>query len=116
MAMWSQTTVPRLCSPIEREISRSLSQNCAACVLEIRASAAVEGDDQSVNSTGSHTTKIFTGFAAKSAIMRLNAEAPCRHTGQVGDRSNRTRGSSLAALNSLLISPRLRTVIFRNGG
>jgi len=38
-------------------------------VLEIRANVAVEGEDQSVNRTGSHTTKVRTGLPASSAIM-----------------------------------------------
>jgi len=68
--------LPRSCSPIECEISRSLSQNCAARVFEIRPSVAVEGDDQSVNSTGSHTMK------GRTACLEYNLESTPESRGQ----------------------------------
>jgi len=76
---------------------------CGACNRDPRK-VAVEGDDQSVNSTGSQTTKVRTCLPARLPKMWSNAEAPCRHTGQVGDKSSRTRTSSFAALKSFLIS------------
>ena len=68
-AIYSQTMLPRSCSPIACEISVPLSQNCAARVTEILARVAVEGDDQSVNNTGSQTTKVRTCLPARSAKM-----------------------------------------------
>src|SRR5215469_9093659 len=92
----------RSCSPIECETSRCLSQNWTARESESLASAAVDGDDQSVGSTGSHTTKARSGLPENSCITFSAAEDPCRHTGQVGDNSNSTRVSFFAALNSFL--------------
>src|SRR5260370_35135180 len=96
--------LPRSCSPIDCEIILSLSQNCAARITETLASVAVEGDDQSVNNTGSQTTKVRTCLPARSARMGLIAEPPGKHRGQVGDKSNRTRTSPTAALKPVLIS------------
>src|SRR6266852_4346910 len=107
--------LPRSCSPIDCEITLSLSQNCAARGTEILARVAVEGDDQSVNSTGSQTTNVRTCLPARSAKMWSTAEAPCRHTGQVGDKSSRTRTSAFAALKLFLISATLWAVRFWSG-
>jgi hypothetical protein len=65
----------------------------------LSSAPAVEGDDQSVGSTGSQMTKTRTGFPANSSTICSAAEAPCRHTAQVGDRSSRTLTSSFAELN-----------------
>src|SRR5216683_403911 len=108
--------LPRSCSPIDCEITLPLSQNCAARVTEILAKVAVEGDDQSVNSTGSQTTKVRTCLPARLPKMWSNAEAPCRHTGQVGDKSSRTRTPSFAVLKSFLISTTFCAVTFCSGG
>src|SRR5579864_4255670 len=101
---------------MECEISLPLSQNCAARVSEILLSAAVEGDDQSVGSTGSQTTKARTGFPANSRRIRSAAEAPCRHIVQVGDNSSKTRTSSFAALNSFFTSATFCAVRLWSGG
>src|SRR5258708_19946624 len=107
--------LPRSCSPIDCEITLPLSHNCAARVTETLARVAVEGDDQSVNSTGSQTTKVRTCLPARLPKMWSNAEAPCRHTGQVGDKSSRTRTSSFPPLNSFLISTTFFPITFFNG-
>ncbi len=88
---------------MEREINRPLSQNCEARESEIRLKAAVDGEAQSVGRTGSQTTKARTGFPANPRKIFSAAEAPCRHTVQVGDKSTSTRTSSFAALNASLI-------------
>jgi hypothetical protein len=67
--MLSQTMLPRSCSPIAPEIRRALSQSYTALVFEIRPGVAVEGDDQSVNNTGSHTTTPPAGLSANPVIM-----------------------------------------------
>src|SRR5579864_8102338 len=94
----------RSCSPIDFEISRSLSQNCAARASGIRLSAAVDGGPQSVGSTGSQTTKTRTGLPGNSFNTSPTAEAPCRQTVQVGDSSNSTRTSLLASLKEVSIA------------
>src|SRR5260370_29787104 len=99
--------LPRSCSPIDCEIARPLSQNCAARVTEILARVAVQGDDQSVNNTGSQTTKVRTCLPARSAKMRLITEPACRPTGPVADKHSRTRTSHFPALKLLLISATL---------
>jgi hypothetical protein len=86
---------------MEREINRPLSQNWAARESAIRLKAAVEGAVQSVNKTGSQMAKARTGLPANRSKISPAAEAPCRHTGQVGDRSKSTRTSSFAALNAV---------------
>jgi len=60
----THTTLRRSRSPMEREINRPLSQNWAARESAIRLRAAVEGAVQSVNKTGSQTTKTRTGLPA----------------------------------------------------
>jgi hypothetical protein len=57
-------TLRRLRSPMEREINRPLSQNCATRESAIRFNVAVEGEVQSVGSTGSQTTKTRTALPA----------------------------------------------------
>jgi hypothetical protein len=69
----------------------------------MRLNAAVDGEAQSVGSTGSQTTNARTGLSANSRKIFSNAEAPCRHTVQVGDKSTRTRTSSFVALNRFLM-------------
>src|SRR5438094_8564581 len=101
---------------MECETSRPLSQYCLARVSEALFSAAVEGADQSVGSTGSHITKTRTGFPANSWTILSAAEAPCRHTVQVGESRSRTLASSLAGLNYVLISATFCAVTFSSGG
>ena len=102
-AMWSQTMLLLSCSPIDLETRRSLSQNCVTRSSEIWLSAAVDGAPQSVGSTGSHTTKTCTRAPGNSFNTSSVAEAPCKQTVQVGDRSTSTRTSSLASLNAFSI-------------
>src|SRR6266700_4222220 len=107
--------LPRSCSPIDCEIILPLSQNCAARVTEILDRVVVEGEDQSVKRTGSQITKVRTCLPARSARMWSTAEAPCRHMGQVGDKSSRTRTSPFAALKSFLISATFWAVTLCSG-
>lgn len=81
----------------------------------MRSSVAVEGEAQSVQSTGSQTTNTRTGLAENSFRMRSAAEAPCRQYGQVGDNSKSNRTSSFAALKAFLTSVTLRAVRLSSG-
>src|SRR5260370_1728853 len=98
--MWYQAMLLLSCSPIDLEMTRSLSQYCAARPSEMRLSAAVDGAPQSVSSTGSHTTKARTGLPGNSLNTSSIAEAPCKQTVQVGDNSISNRTLPLASLKS----------------
>src|SRR5258708_4651251 len=104
------------CSPMDFETSRSLSQYCAARPSEMRLSDAVEGAPQSVASTGSHTTKVRTGFPGYCCNTSSIAEAPCKQTVQVGDKNTSSRTSVLASLNALSIMERICGVRFTSAG
>lgn len=69
----------------------------------MRFNVAVDGRVQSVINTGSQTTKTRIGLPMNRCKMLSVAEDPCKQTGQVGDKSNSTRVSSLAALKAFLI-------------
>jgi hypothetical protein len=70
----------------------------------MRLNVAVDGGVQSVTNTGSQTTNTRIGLPANRCKMLSDAEDPCKQIGQVGDKSNSMRVSSLAALNAFLIS------------
>ena len=100
---------------IKCEMTRPLSQNWVTRTSDNLFRGAIDGDDQSVGSTGSQTTNARTGLPPNSRIRSWVAEAPCRHTIQVGDGSSKMRISLLAALNSFLISPTFSAVRLRRG-
>src|SRR5260370_4523350 len=114
--MWYQAMLLLSCSPIDLEMSRSLSQYCAARPSEMRLSAAVDGAPQSVGSTGSHTTKARTFLPEKFFNTPSIAEAPCKQTVQVGDSSTSNRTSSLASLKAHCMVGRVCGVRATNAG
>ena len=72
------------------------------------------GRPQAVIRTGSQTTKVRSGFPVNSRTWSV-AEAPCKQTVQVGERSRRSRVSSFAALNAFLITATFCGVSFSSG-
>lgn len=98
--MWSQTMLCRSCSPSMRDTNLLASQNCTVCGSDMRARADEDGAPQSVGSTGSHTISVRIGLPANSFRTSPVAEAPCKHTVQVGESSTSRRTSSLPALNA----------------
>lgn len=82
----------------------------------MRLNVAVEGGVQSVIKTGSQTTKTRIGLPANRSKIFSVAEDPCKQIGQVGDKSNSTRVSSLAALNAFLIGETFIGVRLCRGG
>src|SRR5207253_3405800 len=93
-------------SPSSRETRCSLSQYCDALGSETRRSVAVEGAPKSVGSTGSQMTNTRIRESGCWSSSFPNAEAPCRHTAQVGDTSTRTRTELAEALNVSLSDAR----------
>src|SRR5947207_572314 len=76
--------------------------SCDALESETRLSVAVEGAPKSVGSTGSQTTNTRIRESGCWSSSFPNAEAPCRHTAQVGDTSTRTRTELAEVLKASL--------------
>lgn len=79
--------------------ARSGSQYCIARESEMRDNVFVVGGAISVLITGSQTTRTRTGWLLELTISST-AEAPRRHTGQVGESKSSSRVRSDAALKA----------------
>lgn len=68
----------------------------------MRLSVNVDGAPKSKNLTRSQITNTLILGSTSFFIVFSNAEAPCKHTAQVGDNSTRMRTESDEPLNALL--------------
>src|SRR5581483_11508321 len=80
----------------------SLSQYCEALRSDTRASVLVEGAPKSVGNTGSQITNTRTLGSRCSSSSFWIAEAPCKHTVQVGDSITTKRTEFAEPLNASL--------------
>src|SRR6266481_1333718 len=115
MPTQSHTISELSCSPIAFDNRRPLSQYCCTRESDVRLIVKVEGEIQSLGSTGSQTTKTRRLSPLCPSKTRCTAEAPCRQIIQVGERSAMTRTVPRAVLKSLRSSSKSPAVSETSG-